>query len=205
MGKCNVKFKRPEVFNQPTWTKVYDFDNTRPLGLTLDDTSGKVTKVDDGGQAADLGIKNGWIVYEVGWSRYSQSVFQKELNNKNNRRIRICFNTFAPVVDTHRNVYAQSNAQNTYTPEPAMNAPPAYTDPSAPPSYDNSVGSGPPAYTSQPPVAPVMVPAYTPPEAPPAQNNNWAEDLRKLKELRDQGVLTEEEFSQSKAKIMQRM
>ena len=82
-------------------------------------------------------------------------------------------------------------------------APPIYTSNDAPPIYTSN--DAPPVYTSND--AP---PAYTSNNAPPAYTSNnasppsdsWVEDLRKLKELKDQGIITEEEFSQSKARIL---
>jgi len=185
MGACHK--------GTPRWSKTYDFDNTTSLGMALDDKSGKVTTVDDGGQAAEFGIKNGWIIYEVGFARYSRSKFQKAVNNKQNKRLRICFNT----LKRHDSGRTLGNIQD-------HGAPPSYQDSSAPPVYDNSVGSGPPGYTAQSAVAPT----YTaqPAAAPSApQVNDWAEDLKKLNKLKDQGVLTDEEFAESKAKIIQRM
>jgi hypothetical protein len=72
----------------------------------------------------------------------------------------------------------------------------------APPSYASD--DNPPAYISND-----SPPAYAPNNAPPDISKNaspssdsWVEDLRKLKELKDQGIITEEEFSQSKAGIL---
>ena len=51
----------------------------------------------------------------------------------------------------------------------------------------------------QPPAAPPVVPAPAPPSEPKA---DLADQLRKLADLRDAGVLTDEEFSSQKAKLL---
>lgn len=45
-------------------------------------------------------------------------------------------------------------------------------------------------------------PAYAPPPAAPAPPTDLVEQLRRLGELRDQGILTEEEFAAQKAKLL---
>jgi hypothetical protein len=45
-------------------------------------------------------------------------------------------------------------------------------------------------------------PAAAPPPAPPAPEVDMIEQLKKLAELRDQGILTEEEFAGQKAKLL---
>src|SRR5688572_29271734 len=53
---------------------------------------------------------------------------------------------------------------------------------------------------AQPQYAPAPPPA--PPAAAPAGGNDMFEQLRQLGELRDQGILTDEEFAAQKARIL---
>jgi hypothetical protein len=65
-------------------------------------------------------------------------------------------------------------------------------------------GEAQPAYLQPPPQAAAPPPqaAAPPPQAPPAPAADPIEQLTKLGELRDKGVLTEEEFAAQKAKLL---
>ncbi len=57
--------------------------------------------------------------------------------------------------------------------------------------------------TRQPPyVAPAAPPPVAPPPAPAAPAPDKYEQLRKLGEFHDQGILTDQEFAEQKARIL---
>jgi hypothetical protein len=84
----------------------------------------------------------------------------------------------------------------------ARNDQSAYQDPYAQPQYAQ------PAYAqptyAQPAYAPPQyaAPAAPPPPAAPSATDNMLEDLRELGKLKEQGILTDEEFAAQKARIL---
>jgi hypothetical protein len=77
------------------------------------------------------------------------------------------------------------------------NYPPQY----AQPQYAQPVYAQPPPPYSAPPPAPVQYTAPAPAAAPPAAPDMY-EQLKRLGEFRDQGILTEEEFALQKSRIL---
>lgn len=94
--------------------------------------------------------------------------------------------------------YIQRNGNQTNL--PPSGGPPVYSSPGdAPPAYS----SAPPAYTASAPQAPI----YTPPQGSTAPastggGSGMAEEIERLAKLRDQGMLTDEEFTNAKMKII---
>lgn len=93
------------------------------------------------------------------------------------------------------NLNTPSSGQPSPGPTPTNSAPPAASSP--PPAASSSpppVGSAspPPASAAAPPVASV----------PPSPSGDVADQLRKLAELRDEGILTQSEFDAQKAKLL---
>jgi len=82
---------------------------------------------------------------------------------------------------------------------PPSGGPPVYSSPGdAPPAYS----SAPPAYTSAP-----QAPIYTPPQGSTASGStgggsDMAEQIAKLADLRDKCIITDEEFTVAKNKII---
>ncbi len=95
--------------------------------------------------------------------------------------------------------YAQPQyAQPQYAPAPPQYAQPQYAQPQyapAPPQYAQ------PQYAQPQYVAPAPAPA-APAAAPAAAGPDKYEQLRKLGEFHEQGILTDEEFAAQKARIL---
>jgi len=95
-----------------------------------------------------------------------------------------------------RDAHAAAERSQAY--EQEMGAPPQYAPPT--PQYG---GAPPQAYAppQQPQYAPPPEPQYAPPPAAPSQAD-VINQLKQLGELRDAGVLTEDEFAAQKAKLL---
>jgi len=97
----------------------------------------------------------------------------------------------------------QQYAQPQYAAPPQYAAAPQYAQPqyAAPPQYAQPQYAQPqyvqPAYVPPAPTAPAPQPA-----APAAAGPDKYEQLRKLGEFHDQGILTDQEFAEQKARIL---
>ena len=94
-----------------------------------------------------------------------------------------------------RDAHAAAERSQAYQQE--MGAPPAYAPPT--PQY----GAAPPQVYAQPQYAPPPQPQYAPePAAAAPSQADVISQLKQLGELRDAGVLTEDEFAAQKAKLL---
>lgn len=94
------------------------------------------------------------------------------------------------------NLNTSSSGQPSPGPSPTNSAPPASN--SSPPPASSS--SPPPAVSASPP--PVSAGPTPPASAPPSASSDVADQLRKLAQLRDEGILTQAEFDAQKAKLL---
>lgn len=93
--------------------------------------------------------------------------------------------------------WAQQDQAAYAQPQYAQPAPqPQYVQPAPQPQYAQ------PQYAQPAPQPQVVQPAPQPPVATPSGTPDMYEELRKLAELKDAGILTEEEFAAKKAQIL---